>query len=143
MEGLGSLAHRLEGPSLRSALQPAPPLLAHARYCHPLRFYITPHCIQCAPVTAPKLRLVAPTAGAPCGCRQQALCKVAFAGYGRTAVGATWSLARPTRRRLCALVVCLHRGISQALRAVWLVSGLRPVILCVPRPPWGLACFAA
>ena len=52
MEGLGSLAHRLEGPSLRSAFQPVPPPLAHARYCHPLRFYITPHRSQWSPVTA-------------------------------------------------------------------------------------------
>ena len=42
---------------------------------------------------------------APFGLRQQALCKVAFAGVGRTAFGSSRSLARPTRRRLRALVV--------------------------------------
>jgi hypothetical protein len=40
---------------------------------------------------------------------------------------------------LAPLWLLWHRGISQALRAVVLVSGLRPVMLCVPRPPWGLA----
>ena len=44
------------------------------------------------------------------------------------------------RAAICApLWLSWHLGIGQALRAVWLVSGLRPVILCVPRPPCGLA----
>lgn len=63
------------------------------------------------------------------------------------------------RAAVCApLWLSWHRGISQALRAVLLVSGLRPVVWCVPpptlvlrrcaasalraglpvRPPWGL-----
>ena len=41
-----------------------------------------------------------------------------------------------------ALVLCWHLVFTQALRACGLVSGLRPSILCVPRPPWGLARFA-
>jgi len=41
-----------------------------------------------------------------------------------------------------ALVVCWHLGISQALRA-WFWSAASPGITCVPRPPTGLACFAA
>ena len=137
MECLGSLAHRLEGPSLRSALQPVLPLLVHPRYGHPLRFYITPHFRKCRAVVALKLHLGPRTAARPDGFPKQALCKVTFAGDGRTAVGAPRSLVRPTRRRLHALVVCLRSGISQALRAVCLVSGLRPIILCVPPPARG------
>jgi hypothetical protein len=103
---------------------------------------ITPHCLQCVPVTALKLRLVAPTTGAPCGCRQQALCQILPLESGRppsVLPGHCVPYAPPS----AALMVCWHLGISQALRAVCLVSGLRPVILCVPRPPVGLACFAA
>ena len=68
---------------------------------------------------------------------------MAFAGVGRTAVGASRSLARPTRRRLLALVAPWHRGIGQALRAVWSVSGLRPVMWCVPPPTLVLRRCAA
>ena len=42
-------------------------VVAHARYGHPLRFYITPHCHQCPPVAALKLRLVPVTAARPSG----------------------------------------------------------------------------
>jgi len=41
--------------------------------------------------------------------------------------------------RCAPLWLSRHRSIGQALRAVCLVSGLRPVILCVPRPLCGLA----
>ena len=92
-------------------------IVVHARYSHPLRFYIRPHFRKCGAVVALKLHLVPHTAARPDGFPKQALCKVAFAGYGRTAVGASRSLVRPTRRRLHALVVCLRSGISQALRA--------------------------
>jgi hypothetical protein len=63
------------------------------------------------------------------------LCKIAYAGYGRTAIGASRSHSRPTRRRLAPSWLLWRCGIGQALRAECLVSGLRPVILCVPRPP--------
>jgi len=82
-------------------------VVAHARYGHPLRFYIRPHFAKCSPVTALKLRFVSPTAARPRGFAKQALCKVAYAGVGRTAVGASRSLARPTRRQLRALVVAV------------------------------------
>lgn len=85
-----------------------------ARYGHPLRFYITPHFAKCRAVVALKLHLVPHTASRPFGFTKQALCKVAFAGGGRAAVGASRSLARPTRRRLRALVVVV---------AVWHQSG--------------------
>ena len=106
MEGVGSLAHRLEGPSLRSALQPVPPLLAHPRYGHPLRFYITPHFRKCRAVVALKLHLVPHTAARPDGFPKQALCKVAFAGDGRTGVGAPRSRVHALRAAVCAPLWC-------------------------------------
>ena len=80
-------------------------VVALARYGHPLRFYITPHFGKCSPVAALKLHLVSPTATRPHGFPKQALCKVAYAGVGRTAVGASRSHSRPTRRHLHPLVV--------------------------------------
>ena len=107
---------------------------AHARYGHPLRFYITPHFEKCSPVVLRKLHLVSPTASRPYGFPKQALCKVAFAGVGRRAVGASRSLARPTRRRLRALVAVVAPWHWSGAARFVLVSGLRPVILCVPPP---------
>ena len=110
--GLGSLAHRAgSAVACGSAWhRVCVAVVALARYGHPLRFYITPHFVKCAPVAALKLRLVPPTASRPLGFTKQALCKVAFAGVGRTAVGASRSLARPTRRRLRALVAVVAPG---------------------------------
>ena len=129
-----------------------------ALYGHPLRFYITPHCPQYPAVAALKLRLVPVTAARPSG-----------EGNRRYAKWPSLeSVAQPSAlpgrwHALCAAVcaplwLLWHRGIGQALRAVWLVSGLRPVMWCVPpptlvlrrcaasalraglpvRPPWGL-----
>ena len=40
-------------------------VVAHARYGHPLRFYITPHFVKWSPVATLKLRFVSSTASAP------------------------------------------------------------------------------
>ncbi len=86
---------------------------------------------------------VAVTASRPSGEGNGPLCKIAFAGVGRTAVGTFRSHPRPTRRRLAPLWLLWHCGIGLALRAGCLVSGLRPVMLCVPRPPlWPRRCAA-
>ena len=118
-------------------------VVAHARYGHPLRFYITPHCPQCPPVAALKLRLVSVTAARPSGegNRRYAKCP------------SLESVAQPSalpgrlhalRAAVCApLWLLWHRGIGQALRAVWLVSGLRPVMWCVPPPTLALRRCAA
>ena len=117
-------------------------VVAHTRYGHPLRFYITPHCPQCPPVAALKLRLVPVTASRPSG-----------EGNRRYAKWPSLeSVAQPSalpgrlhalRAAVCApLWLSWHRGIGQSLRAVCLVSGLRPVMWCCvcPRPP---LCFDA
>ena len=104
-------------PAARPGCRGVQAVVAHARYGHPLRFYITPHFGKCSPVAALKLRLVSPTAARPHGFPKQALCKVAFAG----------------------VVARLHRGIGQALRAVFLISGLRQSCCVSPRPPQSLA----
>ena len=114
-------------------------VVARARYGHPLRFYITPHCPQCPPVAALKLRLVPVTASRPSGegNRRYAKWPSLESVAQPSALPGRWHALRAA---VCApLWLSWHRGISQALRAVCLVSGLRPVILCVPRPPCGLA----
>ena len=133
-------------------------VVAHARYGHPLRFYITPHCPQCPPVAALKLRLVPVTASRPSGegNRRYAKWPSLESVAQPSALPGRWHALRAA---VCApLWLSWHRGIGQALRAVWLVSGLRPVMWCVPpptlvlrrcaasalraglpvRPPWGL-----
>ena len=74
MHGLGSLA-----PRARSVARVVAAVVL-ARYGHSLRSYITPRCSQWPPVATLTLRLVSSTAARPCGCQQQALCKVPFAG---------------------------------------------------------------
>ncbi len=111
-------------------------VVALARYGHALRFYITPHFVKCAPVAALKLRLVPPTASRPCGFTKQALCKVAFAGVGRTAVGASRSHPRPTRRRLRALVVVVAlwhwSGAARCALGQWPAASH---VVCAPAHP--------
>ena len=133
-------------------------VVAHARYGHPLRFYITPHCPQCPPVAALKLRLVPVTASRPSGegNRRYAKWPSLESVEQPSALPGRWHALRAA---VCApLWLSWHRGIGQALRALWSVSGLRPVMWCVPpptlvlrrcaasalraglpvRPPWGL-----
>ena len=100
------------------------------------RGHVTP------PVTALKLRFMSPSACAPFGWRQQALCKVAFARCSRTAVGASRSLAHLKHGCLRAPCACLHLSTGQALCAVQLVSGSRPVIWFVTPPTQGPRCCA-
>ena len=122
-----------------------PPCLATTRLsrrergscgARPLRqSYITPHCPQCPPVATLKLRLVPVTASRPSGEGNGPLCKIAFAGYGRTAVGASRSLARPTRRRLAPLWLLWRCGIGQALRAAfWSVACGQSSCVCPAHP---------
>lgn len=118
-------------------------VVALARYGHPLRFYITPHCPQCPPVAALKLRLVPVTAARPSGegNRRYAKWPSLESVAQPSALPGRWHALRAA---ICApLWLSWHRGISQALRAVWLVSGLRPVMWCVPPPTLVLRRCAA
>jgi len=103
--------------------------VARARYAHTLRFYITPHFVKCSPVAALKLRLVSPTALRPPGFTKQALCKVACARGGRTAIGASRSVPALRTAVWCPVGWLWHLGIGQALRAG----------LLAPAHPCGLA----
>ena len=104
----------------------------HRQCCPPVpENDITPHCHQCAPVTALKLRLVAPTAYAPCGWRQQALCQILPLESGRP------PSALPGRCRALRAAVSRPGGVptpghwSGAARIV-LSCGLRPWMGCAP-----------
>ena len=112
-------------------------VVALARYGHPLRFYIRPHFVKWSPVAALKLRFVSPTAARPHGFTKQALCKVACAGVGRTAVGAPRSVPALRAAACTPWWLSWHLGISQALRAVfWSVACGQSCGVC-PRPPTG------
>lgn len=124
----------------------------------PLRqSYIKPHCPQCQPVSR-KLLLWQPPLRALSGEGNRLYAKLPSLGTVAqpSALPGRWHALRAA---VCApLWLSWHRGIGQALRAVWLVSGLRPVVGCVPpptlvlrrcaasalraglpvRPPWGL-----
>ena len=118
-------------------------VVAHARYGHPLRFYITPHCPQCPPVAALKLRLVPVTAARPSGegNRRYAKWPSLESVAQPSALPGRWHALRAA---VCApLWLSWHRGIGQALRAVCLVSGLWPVVWCVPPPTLVLRRCAA
>ena len=89
-------------------------VVAHTRYGHPLRFYITPHFVKCAPVAALKLRLVPVTASRPSG-----------EGNRRYAKWPSLESVAPPSARPCG-----YRG-TWALVSCFAsipVSGLRPVI---------------
>jgi hypothetical protein len=108
-----------------------------ARYGHPLRFYITPHFAKCRAVAPLKLHLVPHTASRPSGLQNRRYAKwPSLETVAQpSALPGRW---RALRTAVCApLWVCLHLGISQALRAVLSVSGLRPVAWCVPPPTRG------
>jgi len=140
MKGLGSLAHRLEGPSLRSALQPVPPPLAHARYGHPLRFYITPHRPQWPPVTTQ----------APFGVSHR-LRALRVKATGVMQSGLRWRRSHSRRRFPVAGApytppsarpygcACTVASVRRCALCSWLVACGQSCGVC-PRPP---LCFAA
>ena len=118
-------------------------VVARARYGHPLRFYITPHCPQCPPVAALKLRLVPVTASRPSGEGNRRYAKwpsLESVAQPSALPGRLHALRAAVR---APLWLSWHRGIGQALRAVCLVSGLRPVMWCVPPPTLVLRRCAA
>ena len=116
-------------------------VVTHARYGHPLRFYITPHFRKCSPVVPLKLHLVSPTASRPYGFPKQALCKVAFASSGRVSrrlspVAFAPYAPPPVRPCDCGGTWVLVR---RCARCCWSVACGQSCGVC-PRPP---LCFAA
>lgn len=127
--GLGSLTHRGWHPS--STVVGTPQLR---------QSYITPHFAKCPPAGR-KLPWWQPPLSRPTGLQKRRYAKLP------TLVRACQPPALPSRfasyvQSPVALVVCWRCGICQALRA-WFWLAASPCILCVPRPPLGLACFAA
>lgn len=110
-------------------------IVVHARCGHTLRLYIRPHFRKCGAVVALKLHLVLHTASRPHGFPKQALCKVAFAGVGRTAVGASRSL-RALRTVVCTPLWCASTVALIRRCALRFGQWPRPVMWCLPRPPW-------
>ena len=106
-------------------------VVAHARYGHPLRFYITPPSVPASQSQAP---FVAATASRPSGEGNRLYAKLpSLESVAQpSALPGRWHAQRAA---ICApLWLSWHLGIGQALRAVLLVSGLRPVMWCVPPP---------
>ena len=135
--GLGSLAHRAgSAVACGSAWhRVCVAVVALARYGHPLRFYITPHCPQCPPVAALKLRLVPVTASRPSGegNRRYAKWPSLESVAQPSALPGRWHALRAA---VCAPLWLLWRcGISQALRALfWPVACGQLSCVCPAHP---------
>ncbi len=118
--------------------------VAHARYGHPLRFYIRPHFVKCSPVATLKLRLMSPTASRPHGFTKQALCKVAYAGDGRVSRRRSPFAFAPYAPPSARPFGC--RGTLASVRRFAQCSGQWPAashVVCAPaRPPGPRRCAA-
>ena len=101
---------------------------------------ITPHFRKCRAVVALKLHLVPHTAARPIGFPKQALCKVAYAGVGRTAVGAPRSRVHALRAAVCTPLwcACTWALVRRCALCAWSVACGQSCGVC-PRPPVGLA----
>ena len=115
-------------------------VVAHARYGHPLRFYITPHCPQCPPVAALKLRLVPVTASRPSGEGNRRYAK------WPSLESVAQPSALPGRWHALRAAVCAPLWLSGTVALVrrcalcaWSVACGQSCGVC-PRPP---LCFAA
>ncbi len=117
-------------------------VVAHARYGHPLRFYITPHCPQCPPVAALKLRLVPVTAARPSGEGNRRYAKwpsLESVAQPSALPGRCTPYAPPSARP------CGCRGVVASVRRCALCFGQWPTashVVCAPAHPQGLARFA-
>ena len=100
-----------------------------------LRVYIGCYFVKWPPAAALKLRFVASTASRPRGFTKPTLCKVPSLGtvaQPSALPGRCAAPYAPPAGSLLAVVALWHW--SGAPRSV-LVSGLRPFLVCVPRPP--------
>ena len=110
-------------------------VVAHARYGHPLRFYITPHCPQCPAVAALKLHLVPVTASRPSGEGNRRYAKwpsLESVAQPSALPGRVRALRAASRAPFWLSWRC---GISQALRALfWPVACGQLSCVCPAHP---------
>ena len=96
--------------------------------------YITPHCSQCPPVSR-KLLLWQPPLRA-LWVKATGVMQNCLRWSGRTAVGTSRSLTRPTRRRLRALVVVVapwhQSGAARCVAGQWPAASR---VVCAPAHP--------
>lgn len=92
--------------------------MVHARYGHPLCFYIRPHFRKCGAVVPLKLHLVPRTATRPSGFQNRPYAKCPSLESGRTAIGASRSL-RALRTVVCTSLwgawPCFHSGAARCV----------------------------
>jgi hypothetical protein len=138
--GVGSLAHRA-GSAV--ACGSAWVLCSWQLWCSPAAAKLHNAALPSVSASQSQAPFVAATASRPSGEGNGPLCKIAFAGYGHTAVGASRSHSRPTRRRLAPLWLLWHRDIGQALRAVfWSVACGHSLCVCPAHPCGPRRCAA-
>lgn len=141
-ERCGAIWCRLAGASCWTAICGScgtRPLRPHAALLHKAALHkvVASHCAKAPFCVAYRF--------APCGFTQQALCKVAFAGGGRTAVGATRSVPALRAADCTPLGWLWRRGISQLLRkysSQWPAASHHQLAPAHPTPP-GPRRFAA
>jgi hypothetical protein len=112
--------------------------LFHRQWCTTAPAKLHKKALHEAVASQSQAPLMPSTAGAPCGFMQHFLCKIAYAGPGVSVAGALRSVPA-LRAANCRPGAVLALWLWSVASQVFLVSGLRPCILCLPRPPWGLA----
>ena len=138
--GLGSLAHRA-GSAI--ACGSAWTLCSWQLWHSPATAKLHNAALLSVSASQSQAPFVAATASRPLGEGNRLYAKLPSLGTVAqpSALPGRWHALRAA---VCApLWLLCHRGIGQALRAVWLVSGLRPVMWCVPPPTLVLRRCAA
>ena len=128
--GLGSLAHRGWVPSSTAVSD-----------LQLRQIYITPHFAKCPPVSRSS-SFCGSHLFAPCGFTKKALCKIAYAEAGASAACTPQPL-RVLRAVACSPYWCADTWASVRRCALGCGQRLRRASGVCPRPPLGLACFAA
>lgn len=117
------------------------PVVVIARCGNTLRFYITPHCIKCMPVSRQAPLVVMHRLRALSGLRSRRYAKLPTLG-AVASCRCSPVATRPTHRHLppcgCACMVASVRRFAQCFQ-----SAASPCHWCWPPPTLGLACFAS
>jgi hypothetical protein len=124
----GSLSHR--------AGQLLGAVVVRARYGHPLRFYITPHCPQCPAAIPLKLHLVSVTAARPSGEGNRRYAK--WPSLERSSVVGAFRSLRVLRAAVCRPIGVLALWHLSGVLRIVLVSGSAVHLVFAPAHPWGL-----